>query len=91
MSRAEQTRLAGIGFLGGFAAGLVLWAAQLQRSRRDLFSRSPVRRFAALGYLGGQPGLETARLLKDYVKWEVRPVLRKRGQHLLRRMEAYLD
>ena len=86
-----QSRLAGIGFLGGFAAGLVLWAAQVQRSRRDLFSRSPVRRLAALGYLGGQPGVETARLLQDYVKWEARPVLRLRGQHLLRRMETYLD
>jgi hypothetical protein len=87
----ERSRLAGIGFLGGFAAGLVLWAAQVQRSRRDLFSRSPVRRLAALGYLGGQPGVETTRLLTDYVKWEARPALRKRGQHLLRRMEAYLD
>lgn len=84
-------RLAGIGFVGGFAAGLVLWAAQLQRSRRDLFSRSPVRRLAALGYLGGHPGVETARLLKDYVKWEARPVLRQRGQQLLRRVEAHLD
>ena len=91
MRRADQSRLAGIGFLGGFAAGIVLWAAQLQRSRRDLFSRSPLRRLAALGYLGGQPGVETARLLADYVKWEARPALRKRGQHLLRRMEAHLD
>ena len=91
MSTAEHSRLAGIGFLGGFAVGLVLWAAQVQRSRRDLFSRSPVRRLAALGYLGGQPGVETARLLQDYVKWEARPVLRQRGQHLLRRMESYLD
>jgi hypothetical protein len=91
VSVAERSRLAGIGFLGGFAAGLVLWAAQVQRSRRDLFSRSAVRRLAALGYLGGQPGVETAQLLTDYVKWEARPALRKRGQHLLRRMEAYLD
>ena len=91
MSQTERARLAGIAFVGGFAAGLVLWAAQVQRSRRDLFNRSPVRRLAALGYLGGQPGVETARLLQDYVKWEARPALRKRGQHLLRRMEAYLD
>ena len=91
MRPTERARLVGAGFLGGFAAGLVLWAAQLQRSRRDLFNRSPVRRLAALGYLGGQPGVETARLLQDYVKWEARPALRKRGQHLLRRMEAYLD
>ena len=91
MRYVQQSRLVGIGFVGGFATGLVLWAAQVQRSRRDLFSRSPVRRLAALGYLGGQPGVETARLLQDYVKWEARPVLRQRGQHLLRRMETYLD
>ena len=91
MSTAERSRLAGIGFLGGLAAGVLVWSAQVQRSRRDLFSRSPLRRMAALGYLGGRPGVETARLLTDYVKWESRPVLRKRGQHLLRRMEAYLD
>jgi hypothetical protein len=88
---AERTRLVGMGFLGGLAAGLVIWGAQVQRSRRDLFSRSPVKRLAALGYLSGQPGIETARLLADYVRWEQRPLLRKRGQRLLRRMEAFLD
>ena len=88
---SERTRLAGIGFLGGLAAGLVVWGMQVERSRRDLFNRNPIRRLAALGHLSGQPGLETARLLKDYVRWEARPALRKRGQHLLRRMEAYLD
>jgi hypothetical protein len=84
-------RLAGLGFLGGLAAGLVLWSVQVQRSRRELFSKSPMRRLAALGYLGGQPGAETARLLVEYVDWEQRPMLRKRGRHLLRRMNAYLD
>ena len=91
MTAAARGRLAGIGFLGGLAAGLVVWGVQVQRSRRDLFSRNPVRRLAALGYLGGQPGVETARLLDDYVRWEARPALRKRGQQLLRRMEVYLD
>ena len=89
--RRSAVRLAGFGFLGGFAAGLVLWSVQVQRSRRELFSRSPVRRLAALGYLGGQPSAETARLLVEYVDWEKRPMLRKRGRHLLRRMNAYLD
>jgi len=88
---SERTRLLGIGFLGGLAAVIDEWGVQVERSRRDLFNRSPVRRLAALGHLGGQPGVETARLLKDYVRWEARPALRKRGQHLLRRMEAYLD
>ncbi len=91
MRATERARLAALGFAGGAAVGLVVWGTQVQRSRRELFSRSPIRRFAALGYLAGQPGVETARLLNDYLRWETRPLLRRRGQVLLRRMEAYLD
>jgi hypothetical protein len=87
----ERARLATVGFIGGVAAGLLVWSTQVERSRRELFNRSPVRRFAALGFLAGRPGLETARLLADYVNWETRPVLRRRGRLLLRRMEAHLD
>jgi len=86
-----RTKMAAAGFFGGLAAGLIVWGTQVQRSRRELFHRSPVRRLAALGFLTGQPGLETARMLGEYVNWEPRPALRRRGQALLRRMEAYLD
>jgi len=91
VSSARHARFVAAGFVGGLAVGLVVWSTQVQRSRRELFSRSPVRRYAALGFLAGRPGLETARLLADYVNWETRPALRRRGQHLLRRMKAYLD
>jgi hypothetical protein len=86
-----SARLAAAGFVGGLAAGMIVWGTQVQRSRRELFNRSPVRRLAALGFLAGQPGLETTRLLGEYVNWEPRPALRRRGQVLLRRMHAYLD
>lgn len=91
MTGVGRGRLAAAGFFGGLAAGLVVWGTQVQRSRRELFHRSPVRRLAALGYLAGQPGVETTRLLGEYVNWEPRPALRRRGESLLRRMEAYLD
>ena len=91
MSSGRQAKLAAVGFVGGLAVGLVVWSTQVQRSQRELFSRSPVRRYAALGFLAGRPGVETARLLADYVNWESRPALRRRGQLLLRRMKAYLD
>jgi hypothetical protein len=91
VSAARNARLGAIGFVGGMAVGLVVWGAQVQRSRRELFSRSPVRRLAALGYLAGQPGVETARLLADYLNWETQPILRRRGEVTLRRMKAYLD
>ena len=91
MRGAHHVRIAAAGFVGGLAVGLVVWSSQVQRSRRELFSRSPMRRYAALGFLAGRPGVETARLLRDYVNWETRPALRRRGQHLLRRLHAYLD
>lgn len=78
------------GFLGGVVAGLVVWSMQMRRCRRDLFSRSPIKRFAALGYLGGHPGVETAQLLSEYVRWENKPLLRKRGERLLQRMQQRL-
>ena len=78
------------GFVGGLVAGAIAWSFHIQRCRRDLFSQSRVRRLAALGYLGGQASIETARLLKDYVRWEQTPGLRRRAERLLKRMEAYL-
>jgi hypothetical protein len=79
------------GFLSGLVFGAVVWSAQIGRSRRELFSPSPVRRLAALGYLAGQPGLDTARILTDYLGWERHPMLRRRARHLLRRMHSTLD
>jgi len=79
------------GFLGGLVLGAVVWSSQIRRSRRELFSKNPVRRLAALGYLNGQPGLETARILTDYIGWERDVTLRRRAQRLLRRMHATFD
>ena len=85
-----DTKAVTAGFFGGLIIGLLVWSTQMQRCRRDLFSRSPVRRLAALGYIGGRPSVETARLLTDYVSWERRPTLRRRAERLLQRMQAHL-
>ena len=82
--------LATAGFIGGVVAGLVLWSMQMKRCRRDLFSRNVVKRYAALGYLGGHPGVETAQLLSEYVRWESKPLLRRKARRLLQRMEGGL-
>ena len=87
----DGARMAAIGFLAGAAAGALLWSAQMHRSRRNLFSRSPVRRFLALGHVGGESSLENAVLLREYLAWETRPMLRRRAQFALRRMEQHLD
>lgn len=81
----------GLGFVGGLVVGLAVWSAQIERSRRDLFAGSAVRRLAALGALRGRPGPQTARLLAEYVDWEPRPALRRRGERLLARMQADLE
>ncbi len=78
-------------FVGGLLLGMTVWSAQIQRSRRDLFSRSRLRRLAALGYIEGQPGVDSARLLGEYLTWEKEPNLRRRGERVLRRMQAYLE
>jgi len=90
MARIDRTAVTA-GFLGGLVLGAVVWSTQIRRSRRELFSKNPVRRLAALGYLGGQPGLETARILTDYIGWERDVTLRRRAQRLLRRMHATFD
>ena len=86
----RMTNLATLGFLGGAAVGALVWSMQMQRYRRDLFNPQPLRRLAALGYLSGQPSYDTARVLRDYVSWERRTILRRRGERVLRRVEAHL-
>lgn len=90
MSWASRRHLVTAGFVAGMVAGMVVWSVQMRRSRRALFSTSAVRRLAALGHLAGQPRVETARLLTEYVRWEKRPMLRKRAERLLSRMQRHL-
>lgn len=74
------------------ALGVLLVRDQISRSRRDLFSPHPLRRLAALEYLGGVPAsVDTALLLRDYLAWERRPLLRKRAQGVLSRLEEGMD
>jgi hypothetical protein len=81
-------------FTGALAAGAVsgwlLAQRRLTVHQRDLFSPRPLRRLAALGFLAGQSGVGTIRLLRDYLVWERQPVLRRRAQAILRTLEATL-
>ena len=87
--RSRSALFAG-GAAVGLTAGWLLAQYRFARHREDLFSAQPLRRLAALGYLAGQVGVETVRLLRDYVAWETHPVLRRRADSLVRRMEAAL-
>jgi hypothetical protein len=74
--------------VGGAVAGWMLAQRRLTVHQRELFSPRPLRRLAALGYLAGQTGVDTIRLLRDYLAWERTPVLRRRAQAILRGLEA---
>lgn len=76
-----------LGLLGGLLAGALGWSAAQHAYRRELFSRHPLRRLAALGHLAGRPTLATAQLLREYIAWERRPMLRARAVRLLRNVE----
>lgn len=79
-----------IGLGVGALLGLGLAQYSMGRHRADLFSRRPLRRLSALGYLSGHPSVEAVRLLRDYLAWEEHPMLRRRAEAIVRRMEAKL-
>ena len=90
MNRQRGTTFVAVGFLGGIAAGSLMWSRLQRNCRRNLFSRNPLFRVAALGYLRGRPSVNTAQLLREYVAWEPRPILKQRGARMLRHLEATL-
>lgn len=86
-------KIAGAALLGAAAAvalGIFLARDQMVRHRRDLFSPHPLRRLAALGYLRAHPHADDVPLLRDYVAWEDRPLLRKRAAGILAGLEESL-
>lgn len=89
----QIVKYAGIALLGAAAVtALGAWLAkdQMVRHKRDLFSPHPLRRLAALGYLRSHPDVDNVLLLRDYLAWEERPLLRKRAASILEAMEEEL-
>ena len=86
----QKVGFVAVGFIGGLAAGSVMWSRMQRQYRRNLFSKSPLRRVAALGYLRTRPTVNTAQLLREYIAWEPRSILRHRGVRMLKRLEATL-
>ncbi len=74
----------------GLAAGWLVAQGRQSHHRADLFNRRPVRRFAALGFLAGQHSVDTLRLLRDYLSWETVPLLRRRADTIVRKLETRL-
>ncbi len=78
--------------LGGTMIGLAVGVFAAERlgeqHREDLFNPKPLRRLAALGFLGRHARIETVGLLRDYLVWERHALLRRRASALLKRLEA---
>lgn len=88
-SRALRT--AGITVLAAAAAGALaalIIRDQITRSRRDLYSPRALRRMAALGHIAREPTtVASIRVLKDFIAWEPRKMLRDRARAIMARME----
>jgi hypothetical protein len=91
VTSGRTRQLAALGFLGGAACGALAWSHLQKQYRRDLFSKHPLRRFAALSYLRTRPSVSTVRLLREYIAWERKPLLRQRGVSLMRHVESQLS
>lgn len=78
-----------IGAAAAAGAGLALIIRdQMSRHRRDLFSSQPLRRLAALGYMSrADATVDNVTLLRDFIAWEPRKLLRNRARSIVDRME----
>lgn len=79
-----------VGVVAGASAGYAWWTSEQADHQRDLYSTRPMRRLAALGWISGRPTAESVVLLREYVRWEQNPVLRRRARQLLTRFENAL-
>lgn len=79
------------GFAGGVLAGAFLWRRTQGTASTRLFGGSRVDRAAALAWLARHPSVANARTVRDYIRWERSPALRRRGERVLARMLATLE
>jgi len=71
----------------GTAAAFVI-RDQISRQRRNLFNPLALRRMAALEHVARQhPTVDHINLLRDYLAWEPRKLLRDRAAAIVERME----
>ena len=72
----------------GAIAALII-RDQITRHQRDLFNPRALRRLAALGHVSKEPAsVDMIRLLRDFVAWEPRKMLRERAAAIVERMEG---
>ena len=88
-------RIAGISAVAVAAAGAVAVLVvrdQMHRQQRNLFHPSALRRMGALGYISRQrASVDLINLLRDYIAWEPRKLLRNRARAVVDRMQREAD
>ena len=91
----RKLRVAGLTVLAATAAGALAALVvrnQITRHQRDLFSPRALKRLAALGHVGKVPAsVDNIRLLRDFIVWEPRKMLRERARSILARMETEIS
>lgn len=90
MNRTIKTT--GIALLAAAAAGALAALVirdQITRHQRNLFSPHAFKRLAALGHMSREPAsVAHIRLLRDFIAWEPRKLLRERARSIAARMES---
>ena len=72
--------------MAGAVAAMII-RGQISRHQRDLFSPRAFKRLAALGHISREPAsVDFIRLLRDFIAWEPRKMLRERAQAIVDRM-----
>jgi len=75
---------------GALAAMII--RGQISRHQRNLFSPRAFKRLAALGHISREPAsVDLIRLLRDFIAWEPRRMLRERAQAIVERMMEDAD
>lgn len=91
----KRLRTAGLTVLAAAAAGAlaaVIIRGQISRYQRDLFSPRAFKRLAALGHISREPAsVDLIRLLRDFIAWEPRRMLRERARSIIDRMLEEAD
>jgi hypothetical protein len=91
----RKLKITTITLLAAGAAGALLALIardQMSRHRRNLFSPHSWRRLAALGHIrSAEPSIDRINLLRDFIAWEPRRILRNRARAIVGRMEAELE
>ena len=89
--KKKTLKIAGVALLAALGVGVVATLVvrdQLGKHRRDLFSPNMLRRLAALGHMAAaEASVDNINLLRDFISWESRALLRGRATAIVKRME----